>query len=209
MHQMASTNTTTTNCAACGKEGGNLNTCNKCKMVKYCNAACKKKHRSKHKKACERRVAELHDEELFKEPPPREECPICFLPLPLDVGQSSFSSCCGKIICCGCIVAINEEARGRGKINLCAFCREPYSSSDEVEFQMKCSLDVLVLTSCLFVCLCVCLFVCLSICLCVWLAYVGVCVRVGVRAVSVRHLVSVRKHLLRGTGPASGRQESR
>jgi len=33
-------------CANCGKEGAN-NVCNKCKQVKYCNAACKKKHRSK------------------------------------------------------------------------------------------------------------------------------------------------------------------
>jgi len=35
-------------CANCGKEGSSdeiNNICNKCKMVKYCNAACKKKHR--------------------------------------------------------------------------------------------------------------------------------------------------------------------
>ena len=72
-------------CAACGKEGNSndMNTCNKCKEVKYCNAACKKKHRSKHKKACERRVAELYEEELFKEVEP-EECPICMLPMPID-----------------------------------------------------------------------------------------------------------------------------
>ena len=37
-------------CANCGKEGSNLNICNKCKEATYCNAACKKKHRSKHKK---------------------------------------------------------------------------------------------------------------------------------------------------------------
>ena len=45
------TNTSTSTCACCGKEGSsdNMNTCNKCKMVKYCNAACKKKHRSKQK----------------------------------------------------------------------------------------------------------------------------------------------------------------
>ena len=62
-------------CAACGKEGSSddMNTCNKCKTVNYCNAACKKKHRNKHKKACERRVAELHDIELFKQPPPAED----------------------------------------------------------------------------------------------------------------------------------------
>ena len=125
-HTMASnTDTSTTNCAACGKEGGNLNTCNRCHMVKYCNAACKKKHRSKHKKACERRVAELHDEELFKEPPPNEDCPICFLPLPLDASQTIFKSCCGKIICNGCIHAMREEARqSGGEVGLCAFCRK-------------------------------------------------------------------------------------
>ena len=66
-------------CANCGKEGNNLNICNKCKEATYCNAACKKKHRSKHKKQCERRVAELHDEALFNEPPPQfGDCPICF-----------------------------------------------------------------------------------------------------------------------------------
>ena len=56
-------------CANCGKEGSSddMNICNKCKLVRYCNAACKKKHRSKHKKACERRVAELHEEQLFKD----------------------------------------------------------------------------------------------------------------------------------------------
>src|SRR5210317_710643 len=131
---MASTDTTTaaatTTCASCDKEGGNLNTCNKCKMAKYCNAACKKKHRSKHKKACEKRVAELHDEALFKEHPPTEDCPICLLPLPIDGIQTIFKSCCGKIICRGCIYAM-DEARGRGKIGLCAFCRVPNPNSDE------------------------------------------------------------------------------
>jgi len=29
-------------CAECGKQGTNLNMCNKCKSVTYCNAACKK-----------------------------------------------------------------------------------------------------------------------------------------------------------------------
>ena len=78
-------------CANCGKEGSTVtNTCNKCKMVMYCNASCKKKHRHKHKKDCEdhqRLVAEhaakLHDEKLFKQPPTLEEdCPICFLRIP-------------------------------------------------------------------------------------------------------------------------------
>jgi len=109
-------------CASCGKEGlsDDMNTCNKCQMVKYCNAACKKKHRSKHKKACERRVAELHEEALFKEVEP-EECPICMLPLPLE-GSVIFESCCGKTICAGCIYTM-QLSEGGG--DLCAFCRTP------------------------------------------------------------------------------------
>ena len=93
-------------CANCGKEGTNLNICNKCKSATYCNAACKKRHRSKHKVACERRaaeiheeqlererrVAELHDEKLFKQPPPNEDCPICMLLLPsLRTGKRYFT----------------------------------------------------------------------------------------------------------------------
>jgi len=100
-------------CANCGKEGNSvdMNICNKCKMVKYCNAACKKKHRTKHKKACERRVAELFDEKLFKEVD-LKECPICMLPL-LSADQATIGSCCGKRICNGCIYAIkmSEEAK--------------------------------------------------------------------------------------------------
>ena len=119
----------TSTCANCGKEGNsdNMNTCNKCKSVRYCNAACKKKHRTKHKKACARRVAELYDEKLFKEPPPREECPICMLPLPIDANQMGYKSCCGKTICDGCVYAMKMS---EGK-DLCAFCRTPYATSDE------------------------------------------------------------------------------
>ena len=29
---------------------------------------------------CKRRVAEIYDEKLFNEPPPPEDCQICFLP---------------------------------------------------------------------------------------------------------------------------------
>ena len=123
-------------CAACGKEGeeDNMNICNKCKMVHYCNVACKKKHKSKHKKKCDRRVAELYDEALFKESPLREDCPICMMPLPLERGGSTFKYCCGKYICGGCIHAMMMEDIKKGKEleeHLCAFCRTPETSSDE------------------------------------------------------------------------------
>ena len=109
-------------CANCGKEGDgdSMNSCNKCDLVVYCNAACKKKHKSKHKKKCERRVAELYDKKLFKEHQTRKDCPICFLPLPY--GAVVFKSCCGKDIGSGCIVAmvLREGVHG-----LCPFCRTP------------------------------------------------------------------------------------
>ena len=69
LHNMSTADKDVPICANCGKEGSDINnTCNKCKMVKYCNAACKKKHRHKHKKECEEHVrlaaehaAELHE----------------------------------------------------------------------------------------------------------------------------------------------------
>jgi len=118
-------------CANCGKEGSDVNnSCNKCKMVKYCNAACKKKHRHKHKKDCEeqlRHAAELHDVQLFKQPPPKEDCPICFLCMPtLETGYVYYS-CCGKTICSGCDYAVSKIDEDEK----CPFCRAPAPDSDE------------------------------------------------------------------------------
>ena len=120
-------------CANCGKEGDgdNMNTCNKCDLVRYCNVACKKKHKSKHKKKCERRVAELYDEKLFKEHPPREECPICMLSLPYESKTITFQSCCGKSICSGCIYVMRET--GSKNMKLCPFCKTPPAISEEEE----------------------------------------------------------------------------
>jgi len=133
-------------CANCGKEGAN-NTCNKCKMVKYCNAACKKKHKSKHKSDCEehlrraaelqeeglKRAAELHDIELFKQPPLSEEdCPICFVRLPTMGTGLRYKSCCGKEICSGCIHAPVYDNLGNAMDNeICPFCRIPTPETDE------------------------------------------------------------------------------
>ena len=121
-------------CANCGKEDVN-NTCNKCKMVRYCNAACKKKHRHKHKKDCEEHLrlaaehaAKEHDIELFKQPPPLYgDCPICFLRMPTFEAGSKYQSCCGKVICSGCLHAPVYDNQGNKvdifKQNECPFCR--------------------------------------------------------------------------------------
>ena len=135
---MMSTEGTITTCGNCGKgeeSAGELKACMACQMVKYCNRDCQIAHRPQHKKACKKRAAEIHDEALFKEHPPREDCPICFLPLGLDPRESAFKSCCGKVICLGCIYAMDEEAHGRGKIGLCAFCRKPQSTSAEEDIK--------------------------------------------------------------------------
>ena len=71
-----------------------------------------------------KRAAELHDENLFKPPPPRDVCDICFHPLPLS-GGTAFQSCCGKILCLGCIQATYVD---NDRI-LCPFCRAPHTNS--------------------------------------------------------------------------------
>jgi len=129
---MSNTSKTTLVCANCGKEDSDVtNTCNKCKMVMYCNAACKKRHRHKHKKECERRVAELYDEKLFKQPPrPHEDCPICMIRLPnLGTGRV-YMECCGKLICRGCFHAFQSRITKR-KDDVCPFCRTANYTSDE------------------------------------------------------------------------------
>ena len=127
-------------CANCGKEGAN-NVCNKCNQVKYCNAVCKKVHKKKHKKQCDehqrlaaekhneelRIAAELHDEKLFKEPPSQYgDCPICFVRLPTFDNGRSYKSCCGKVICSGCVYAPVYDNQGNEVDNdKCPFCRTP------------------------------------------------------------------------------------
>jgi len=133
--------------------------------VKYCNAVCKKVHKKKHKKDCEEHVrletekhdeelriaAELHDKELFKQPPPAEDCPICFerMPsvLPLLSSAQIYMSCCGKTVCSGCCYAPLYDNQGNEVDNKkCPFCRTPapftYKKEDEeISIRLKKRLD--------------------------------------------------------------------
>ena len=58
---------------------------------------------------------DISDDELFKDPPPKEDCQICFLPMPnaqRDVicgAQPMYQPCCGKVICYGCMATSIEE----------------------------------------------------------------------------------------------------
>mmetsp|Transcript_26190 Transcript_26190/g.58207 ORF Transcript_26190/g.58207 Transcript_26190/m.58207 type:complete len:310 (+) Transcript_26190:126-1055(+) len=90
---------------------------------------------------------ELDTSDLFAPPPPKEECPICFLPMIGPPDDSRYMECCGKVICFGCsmenkriIANINakrmaeEKQTGIKAIMMeetCAFCREPVAAGCE------------------------------------------------------------------------------
>lgn len=68
-------------------------------------------------------------DDLYQDPPPKEECPICMLPIPYSGVRcgirTAYMPCCGKVLCLGCM-KISEENINKGKLkNLCAFCRMP------------------------------------------------------------------------------------
>ena len=70
------------------------------------------------------------DKDLFKIPPPPEDCPICMLLLPYFCPTGAgYKSCCGKIICSGCIYAV--EIRDEDEMK-CPFCRTPTPTSEEM-----------------------------------------------------------------------------
>ena len=145
-------------CADCGVAGGaSLKVCKPCMLVRYCNADCQRNHWPKHKEECKLRAAELRDEALFKDPPPKEDCPICFLPMPVSLiccmslppatvlsvpiydyaeaneelaaeATEEYYTCCGKTICGGCIHSFNKS----GNNEKCPFCKaEIISKTDE------------------------------------------------------------------------------
>jgi hypothetical protein len=64
------------------------------------------------------------DDSLFDTPPPMPDCPICFLPLPIEDDAYSNKPCCGKTICSGCEQAHWETVETE---NTCPFCRKPES----------------------------------------------------------------------------------
>jgi hypothetical protein len=150
-------------CADCGGvagEGISLKVCKSCMLVKYCNADCQKNHWPTHKYECKQRAAELRDEALFKDPPAKEDCPICFLPMPVklvccvslppatltsvpifDLAQANeelaaeateqYYSCCGKSICGGCVHSFTES----GNDDRCPFCNAKMSKTAEEEIK--------------------------------------------------------------------------
>ena len=74
----------------------------------------------------------ISDDELFKQPPPNEDCSICLLRLPALASGSTYYACCGKIICSGCSYAPVYDNLGKEIIEeKCPFCRTPPPNSIE------------------------------------------------------------------------------
>ena len=74
------------------------------------------------------------DDPLFQNDPPREECPLCCLPMPFSTGQA-YLTCCGKSVCSGCIYAHVSAMETSNTPRSCGFCRTPVSFSDKTEIQ--------------------------------------------------------------------------
>jgi len=74
----------------------------------------------------------LRDEALFRQPPPKEDCPICELRMPTLKLGSVYMACYGKLVCNGCLYAPLYDNRGNQvDSNKCPFCRTPWHASND------------------------------------------------------------------------------
>ena len=132
-------------CASCGIaeiDDVKLKECDGCDLVRYCSDECQHDHNSKHKEACKKRAAELRDELLFKQPEGTHmgrDCPICSLPMPLDIKKSTIYDCCSKLICNGCRHANQIREIELRLQQSCPFCRKPgpKTKSEQDKRRMK------------------------------------------------------------------------
>ena len=53
--------------------------------------------------------------ELWKPHPPTEDCPVCFVPLPLELTAKAYFSCCGKMICRACVLESDRALKVRNE----------------------------------------------------------------------------------------------
>ena len=135
-------------CACCGIaeiDDIKLKDCDDCDLVRYCSDECREEHKSQHEEACNIRAAGIRDELLFKQPESTHlgECPICCLPLPLDMYKNTMYNCCSKLICRGCNTAYqfniaNQSRERRTRLEKsCPFCRKPLPKTDEDETKLR------------------------------------------------------------------------
>ena len=71
-------------------------------------------------------IAATHEQTRQFLPQERDECDICMLTLPIAAEEQRYQSCCGKMLCMGCIHAAYIADNRK----LCPFCRTPEATSD-------------------------------------------------------------------------------
>ena len=129
-------------CASCGiaeVDDVKLKECDGCDLVRYCSDECQELHRTEHEGKCKKRAAELRDEILFRQPEGSHmgDCPICCLPLSLNMNENMLQVCCSKVICNGCSYS-NDSHQIRENIHpTCPFCRHPIPTTDEETKKIK------------------------------------------------------------------------
>ena len=83
---------------------------------------------------------ELKDVELFGPLVPREECPICFVPMPRTENANIYMNCCGKYTCIGCArTSIELAMKKRSDVATmmkCAFCRSDMRGGEKKQIEM-------------------------------------------------------------------------
>ncbi len=82
----------------------------------------------------------LHDRKLFTQPDETHlgECPLCFVPMPIDLEKSMFRTCCSETICKGCVVAnFMNNKHDEIKARRCPFCREVADNDENEKRMMK------------------------------------------------------------------------
>ena len=129
-------------CASCGiaeVDEIKLKECDDCDLVRYCSDECQTEHKTEHTEACKKRAAELRDELLFKQPESSHfgDCPICCIPLSLDIRKSPINECCSKVICNGCSHAHRRRAWEKRLEQSCPFCREPVPNTEKESAKLR------------------------------------------------------------------------
>ena len=73
----------------------------------------------------------------FMTEPHLGDCPICFLPMPIDP-KKIFWPCCSEVFCMGCVHAnIKSNKHDFGKALRCPFCRDPGDDDENDKKMMK------------------------------------------------------------------------
>lgn len=159
-------------CANCNKTSGpfeELKMCTDCRSVWYCTVDCQKAHRSSHKKHCKQAKTDIKrfkdeleetnpinvardddDDNLFDfSLPAMDDCPICFVPLPIRKSEVAYKVCCGQDMCLSCqdeyiriLNETNSERTRAGQPRLdshCAYCGQldPRSGEEVKKYTEK------------------------------------------------------------------------